>query len=210
MLRGRNVGWLILLSVTASCVALACGAEEEAPSEAPASQEPPAVETDDAPAEPPAEIERARRASKGLGKALKMRLTHAMAEGGPQAAIAACADEAQAITASANESEGVRVGRTSSKLRNPENTSPAWVREWLDAQDAHPATAPTPLARMEGSTAHFAAPILVDGVCLTCHGEPESIPPAVRAVIEERYPDDEATGYHQGDLRGAIWAEVDR
>jgi len=46
-----------------------------------------------------------------------------------------------------------------------------------------------------------------EGACLTCHGPTESIPEDVRAALRERYPDDKATGYAVGDLRGALWAE---
>ena len=32
--------------------------------------------------------------------------------------------------------------------------------------------------------------------------------PELSAVLAERYPDDQATGYAAGDLKGAIWAET--
>jgi len=38
--------------------------------------------------------------------------------------------------------------------------------------------------------------------CLKCHGE--QLDPAVQARIKELYPDDKATGYKTGDLRGAV------
>ncbi|MCP4449645.1 MAG: DUF3365 domain-containing protein [Myxococcales bacterium] len=31
----------------------------------------------------------------------------------------------------------------------------------------------------------------------------------MRARLAARYPDDKAVGYEAGDLRGAIWAELD-
>ncbi|MFN7177274.1 MAG: DUF3365 domain-containing protein, partial [Thermaurantiacus sp.] len=40
--------------------------------------------------------------------------------------------------------------------------------------------------------------------CLACHGPEEAIAPAVRAAIAERYPDDRATGFRAGELRGAF------
>lgn len=44
--------------------------------------------------------------------------------------------------------------------------------------------------------------------CLMCHGE--HIEPAVHARIGGRYPGDEATGYKEGDLRGAfsVWQRL--
>jgi hypothetical protein len=42
----------------------------------------------------------------------------------------------------------------------------------------------------------------VGTICLTCHGEDLSGP--VRATLEKYYPDDWATGYSLGQVRGAI------
>ena len=42
----------------------------------------------------------------------------------------------------------------------------------------------------------------VGEVCLKCHGE--NIDPAVKAKLGELYPNDKATGYKLGDLRGAF------
>ena len=40
--------------------------------------------------------------------------------------------------------------------------------------------------------------------CLTCHGDAEEMDPAVIEAIREMYPEDAATGYDVGDLRGLI------
>jgi hypothetical protein len=40
------------------------------------------------------------------------------------------------------------------------------------------------------------------GLCLACHGE--TIDPAVAGKIAELYPEDKATGFREGDLRGAF------
>lgn len=39
-------------------------------------------------------------------------------------------------------------------------------------------------------------------VCLNCHGS--NIKPEVQAKITELYPEDKATGYQEGQVRGAI------
>jgi hypothetical protein len=49
----------------------------------------------------------------------------------------------------------------------------------------------------------------VEAPCLSCHGPREAIVPAVVSSLEARYPDDRATGYAAGDLRGALWAEAE-
>jgi hypothetical protein len=48
--------------------------------------------------------------------------------------------------------------------------------------------------------------IPTDAVCLTCHGA--TLAPELAAAIRRDYPDDAATGFSQGQLRGAfsvIW-----
>ena len=39
-------------------------------------------------------------------------------------------------------------------------------------------------------------------LCLGCHGK--SIAPEVKAKLAELYPEDKATGFSEGDLRGAF------
>ena len=46
------------------------------------------------------------------------------------------------------------------------------------------------------------------GVCSRCHGEEGEIDAEVRAAIDERYPQDRATGFRPGDLRGAVSVRV--
>ena len=51
----------------------------------------------------------------------------------------------------------------------------------------------------------YVEPIRVQGLCLTCHGA--SLPAPVAARIAELYPEDQAVGFAEGDLRGLFWAE---
>lgn len=147
---------------------------------------------------------------------LKARLTAAMEQGGPAAAIEVCTTEAQRITAAVPEIAGpgveAKVGRASLKLRNPANKAPDWVQRWLETQGERPAEGlkvPVAVATMDGKRiARVIRPIAIQGMCLTCHGPTLMIPPEVQAVLKTRYPDDQATGYALGALRGAAWAEV--
>ena len=41
-------------------------------------------------------------------------------------------------------------------------------------------------------------------LCLTCHGLDDTLEPEVRHRLAELYPDDAATGFSRGDLRGAF------
>src|SRR5690606_8583150 len=54
----------------------------------------------------------------------------------------------------------------------------------------------------------YMRPIVVQARCLACHGERERLAPTVRSLLDERYPNDEATGYRVGDLRGMVSVRV--
>ena len=48
--------------------------------------------------------------------------------------------------------------------------------------------------------------IAVEPVCLACHGK--ALSPETTTALRRHYPDDAATGFDAGDLRGALWVEV--
>lgn len=190
---------------------VACTSGEATPEPAPEPAPAPAPAPDPALLEIEA-VAAAESAAKAAGGALKKRLMAAMAEGGPEAAVKACADEAQGLTALALSGKKARAGRASLRRRNARNEGPDWVQAWLREQGERPAegTPGISAAHQDGDevVGRFLAPIAVEGACLACHGVPEQIPAEVAAILAERYPDDQATGYAVGDLRGALWAEV--
>lgn len=51
-------------------------------------------------------------------------------------------------------------------------------------------------------------PIAIEAPCLACHGPADGLAPEIRAKLTAAYPQDPATGYALGDLRGALWAEA--
>lgn len=155
-------------------------------------------------------LARTDRAATALATALRGRLTAAMREGGPAAAMEVCAREAQALVATTRRERGVTVGRSSLRLRNPADAAPDWVAAWLRAQGERPAAGVNGVRAVSGDRARVLRPIAVEGPCLVCHGPPEAIPEGVRAALSARYPEDRATGYAPGDLRGALWAEATR
>jgi hypothetical protein len=152
-----------------------------------------------------AETELARGAE--LLAPFKLELKATLAEGlaaGPAEAIGACRLKAPEI-ATANAGVGVRIGRTSHRLRNPANVAPEWVAPILAAYIAEAsARSPRAVPLPNGRTG-YVEPILVQQPCLTCHGE--ALAPAVAARIAELYPDDRAVGFRVDDLRGAFWLE---
>jgi len=177
---------------------------------APSAKEPPPV--------PPlasdsAAVGRAREAANALGKDLQGLLFSQLERGGPASAIAFCADSAQVRTVR-HAGEGVYVRRVSLKVRNPANTPDAFERAALETLASRYASGQLPAELVEvrgrGSNRQlqYLRPILVQEKCLSCHGDPAQIDPAVKQVVSARYPTDAAVGYRAGDLRGAISVRV--
>ena len=132
---------------------------------------------------------------------LKNELVTSM-ESGLEDAIAACNMAAPAIAESLSV-DGVVMGRSSHKLRNPDNVAPDWVAPVVDD---YLAGQPRPVSVELGGGRHgYVEPIFMQPLCLTCHGE--TLAPEVAARIEELYPDDRATGFRTGDFRGVFWVE---
>ena len=122
---------------------------------------------------------------------------------GPAAAIDACRIEAPAI-ADRHSGDGVRIGRSSHRLRNPSNATPDWVsptlNAWLASEDRTPV-----VVGIDADRLGYIEPIIAKPLCLTCHGE--TLAPAISERLEALYPDDQATGFSAGDLRGVFWVE---
>lgn len=152
-------------------------------------------------------LQRSRAAAERLGRNIKARLLQAMNEGGPVEAARVCSEEAREITRSITQITGIDVGRTSLRLRNPDNAPRPWVDAWLQEQGERRADTATGYASVDDGHARVILPIAVEPMCVTCHGAREQLHPDVAAVLAEKYPQDAAFGYRAGDLRGALWAE---
>ena len=119
-------------------------------------------------------------------------------------AIAVCRDAAPALAARSS-GDGVRVGRTSHKLRNPRNAPQPWMEPLLGHYLEEPdARAPRSVS-LEAGRAGYVEPIYVQAPCLACHGQ--ALAPEIAERLAELYPDDRATGFEIGDFRGLFWAE---
>jgi hypothetical protein len=144
-----------------------------------------------------------------LGRDLQGTLQRLLATDGPEAAIGFCADSAQARTVRFA-SAGRSVRRVTLRPRNPANAPDSAERAMLEAFAALDAAGQLPVdtAQVMIDAAGVRAvaylrPIRIAAPCLTCHGDPAKIAPAIRARLAARYPTDQATGYREGELRGA-------
>lgn len=126
-----------------------------------------------------------------------------MSSGGPAAAIEVCRRQAPKIAKEVGRQHGLSIGRTSFKLRNPDNQPPAWAKELVEQRIAEPT-----FLELENHSTGALLPIRLNAQCLACHGPPEKLADDVKQQLAQRYPNDQATGFQDGDLRGWFWIEV--
>jgi hypothetical protein len=164
-------------------------------------------------AEPAADtawVDQSRQLAMQLGGQLKGELSKAIAEGGPVAAINVCYLRAPEIAAQLSQASGARVGRTALRVRNPSNAPDELERSVLEQFSAdlgsgpvdRPLEAVFEIRRGDAVERRYMRAIPTDALCLTCHGK--VLAPELAAAIARDYPKDQATGFEQGQLRGAF------
>ncbi len=152
-------------------------------------------------------VEEARTLVKSFGSSLKQALQEAVEDGGLANGIQACSTLAPEI-AEQNSNDNWTIGRTSLKLRNPDNAPTDWQKLQLLAMDKQPMVNGKPVEVWQVSEARgqpefqYMSAIPTQKLCLNCHGK--SVTPEVQARLKELYPEDEATGFSEGDMRGAF------
>lgn len=143
-----------------------------------------------------------------LGGVLKQQLE----AGGPESAIGVCKQVAPALAAEYSR-DGRVVKRVSLKPRNQIQGVPdAWETQRLQNFD-RALSEGKPVGEMEfaavtegpdGRWFRYVKAIPMQKMCLQCHGQPYQISEGVKALLTREYPEDQATGYSAGSVRGAI------
>lgn len=183
--------WFLL----AACLLLAvvnCNAEEAAPSSA------------------DEQLATAKGAIKSLAETLKAELQSAMQSGGPTAAIEVCNTRAMELTQQLGHERNMHLSRVSLRNRNPANVPSHWQTEVLleferrleKGHDVNTLTWSDTADVNGGREYRFMKAIPTGDVCLACHGT--RLAPEISQVLTELYPHDKATGFREGDIRGAF------
>jgi FtsP/CotA-like multicopper oxidase with cupredoxin domain len=151
--------------------------------------------------------EQAKAAAQALGVTLKAELEAAMQTGGPVAAMSVCQIKAPELAAAISLAKGMTVKRVSLKNRNPvTGIANEWQTQVLQDFETRKAAGEDPATLIYTAVIddeyRFMQAIPTATVCLVCHGN--DLSPAVIAKLAELYPQDKATGYKEGDLRGAF------
>ena len=137
---------------------------------------------------------------------LRAQLQQAMKAGGPLLALDVCKGAAPTIAEEMDKASGATIWRVSLQARNPKGVPDSWQQATLEQFRARRAAGEDPATieayeRTQGGFRYLKA-IPMAELCAQCHGT--EIKPEVAAKIVELYPNDKATGFKPGDLRGAL------
>jgi hypothetical protein len=143
---------------------------------------------------------------------LKSILVKEMQTNGIVSAVSVCSDTAQVLTNNYGVNKGIYIKRVSFKYRNTNNQPDEFETKGLkyfeELKSNGKLTETTEYFEVieeDGvSNVRYMKPIILQAPCLGCHGAVENIGPDVKAVLNNKYLDDKATGYQVDDLRGAV------
>lgn len=161
-----------------------------------------------------ATVDNTRSIATQLLNTLGQKLKTALSTDGPLAAVSVCKEAAPAIANSLSAEHGVQITRVGTKVRNQKMGIPnVWQKEALTQFEERLALGEKPSDleywKVVESAAgkrelHYAKAIVMQPQCLSCHGQTQDIPAALAEKIRQEYPNDQATGYSAGKLRGAV------
>jgi hypothetical protein len=139
---------------------------------------------------------------------LKTKLYAALEDSGVIGGIRVCSEEAPEISARYSNLSGWTVKRVSTRYRNPNNAPDEFEKESLEVLEGRTATAGdeyfTWIEEDGEKTFRFMKVIKVKAPCLNCHGDKSEFSDDLLKILEERYPEDQATGYEIDQQRGAF------
>ena len=138
---------------------------------------------------------------------LKPQLQKALKTGDPAHAIEVCAHKAPALAEKLSAQSGWFIRRVSLKPRNQRTAVPdAWetsVLKDFNRRNAAGTDAKKLIAsRIQDGTFRYMKAQIVKPLCLLCHGK--RISPKIAQALKKYYPQDKATGYDLGEVRGAF------
>jgi hypothetical protein len=129
-----------------------------------------------------------------------------MKTSGPLGALKFCSQNAQTLTEQIAKESNTSIKRVSINNRNPINKAneqeTALLNEWSNLVKSGKPLPSHTLVKASDTTMIYYKPIVINNeACLKCHGNVEG---DLAKAISAAYPEDKATGYKMGDLRGMI------
>lgn len=156
----------------------------------------------------------ARQISSELADQVRGLLLKEIEKGGWAGAVKVCSEMAQNITQEFNARSGHTVRRVSLRHRNPRNIPDEYERRKLEEFDL--LNKKKEMKNEYGEVVdergekylRYMRPLVALPLCINCHGPKENISADVKTILAEKYPEDRATGFLVGDLRGAISVKI--
>lgn len=153
-----------------------------------------------------------RKDAKEFMESLKSILVKEMQTNGIVSAVSVCSDTAQILTNDYGVKKGIYIKRVSFKNRNQNNIPDEFETKALQYFEElkingklSETTEFTDIEEINGvKKVRYLKPIIIQAPCLGCHGTQENIGADVKNILNEKYPNDKATGYQMDDLRGAV------
>ncbi|MCT2398041.1 DUF3365 domain-containing protein [Novosphingobium mangrovi (ex Huang et al. 2023)] len=186
--RGTGRAWLAAAALTTLCAACA-------------QEEPPLDEA--------AVLARSDAVAGRFQSTLQGQLKTALAAGGPMLAVTVCHDAAPLIAAQESERSGALVSRVAERNRSPAGGLSDELRPHYTELASAPLVDGKPASRIwrtgtgDDATINVLRAIpMQEKPCTVCHGI--DVSPDLAARIQELYPNDKATGFKPGDMRGAM------
>lgn len=141
---------------------------------------------------------------------LSSKLKNAIMHGGFEGAVEYCNLNVNQLMNSLEKDLKVKISRVSDKNRNPKNKANDEELKIIEEykQDINDKLKLFPTLRANQKDVIFYSPIKTLPLCLNCHGEANhQINTPTLNIINEKYPEDKATGYKIDELRG-LWKIV--
>ncbi len=134
-------------------------------------------------------------------------LQKALQQGGIEAALKYCHVRAIPLTDSLARTQQISLRRVSNKPRNRNNKADKLEEFMIKGftNDQNEENQITPKLVLKTDTVIYYKPILIQPICLNCHGTPgNEVLEANDRLIRQLYPGDKAVGYKLGAVRG-LW-----
>lgn len=134
-------------------------------------------------------------------------LKRAMQNGGIEHALKYCNENAYPLTDSLSKANQVSIKRVSNLYRNPNNKADK-IEEFMIkgfGNDLNEKKKITPRLVLKDDSVIFYKAIIMQPLCLTCHGQPDKdLAFSTDTLIQRLYPRDKAIGYEVNQVRG-LW-----
>lgn len=158
-------------------------------------------------------IDESRKVALQVSQELRTQLIRENELSGPLRSMRVCKYSCPEITSSQSRRTGWRVATVSLKPRNAALGMPdAWEQKMITEFDRRAARGDKPealeyaevVSEPQGKYFRYARAMIVEPLCLPCHGSRDHLSDGVRAQLATDYPFDKATGFNTGQVYGIV------